>query len=258
IFRRGQHDFGEKTFFGRTGNWNGEDIVDMILERRETADFLVRKIWDYFVSAPPEPALLQDLSRSYYEDDYHTGRLLRRIFTSDWFYTSRFRGAQIKAPVVLVAGLVRQLGVRLDDERVFLLLQRTLGQQLFNPPNVAGWPGGRSWIDNATLSQRLSLPAGLLTDREVDLSYRLAPEEELLTGGGQRRLRASLELAPFVAWLGNRPAAEAYEQLCQTLLPTPPRLATELASAMAESDDPEEQVRRLLLIVMTMPEYQLC
>lgn len=258
VFRRRQHDFGQKTFLGQTGNWDGDDIIDIILEQPATATFLVKKIWNYFVSAPEEPALIAELSRFYFEQDYHTGQLLRRIFTSDWFYEDRFRGGQIKSPVVLLAGMARQLKVQLSDPRAYLLVLRSLNQTLFNPPNVAGWPGGRAWIDNATLMTRLNLGATVLTDREIDLRFQQAPEETLRPDRRTRRLQASVHLQPYVDWLGDQPMEEAFASLSAFVLGRQPRLSTAQVDALAGDSDPTERVRRLLLVLLSSPEYQLC
>ena len=258
VFRRGQHDFGEKTFFGRSGRFDGEDIIDILLEQRTTADFLVRKFWRYFVSTTYDEGIIAELSRFYYDSGYHTGQLLRRIFTADWFYEDRFQRCQIKSPVVLIANMIRTLDVQLSDDNAYLFVLRALGQQLFNPPNVAGWPGGRAWIDNATLMTRLNLGATVLTDREIDLRFRQAPEETLRPDRNARRLQASVTLQPFVDWLDGMNIEAAYQELCRYLIGDLPRLQSEQAAGLGDDPDGMERARRLLLVITSSPEYQLC
>ncbi len=258
VFRRRQHDFDMKTFFGKTGRFNGEDIIDILLEQRATAEFLVRKIWRYFVSEVYDERLVAELSQFYYSNNYHTGQLLHHIFSSGWFYEERFRHSQIKSPSVLVAGMIRSLGIELSDDNAYIFVLRSLGQQLFNPPNVAGWPGGRAWIDNATLMTRLNLGATVLTDREIDLRFRKAPEETLQPDRAARRLQATIALQPFANWLDGLSFEAAYDELSTYLIGYKPRLQAEQASALVDDTDGIERARRFLLVLTSSPEFQLC
>lgn len=257
-FRAREHDYGQKTFLGQTGRFNGEDIIRIILERRETAAFLVRKFWNYYVSAPPDEAIIQELTKVYFESDYHTETLLRTMFAADWFYEQRFRGGQIKSPVVLVAGLRRSLGITFGQPEAQLRLLRALGQILFDPPNVAGWPGGRHWIDNATLMLRLNIGAGLLTKREIDLRFRDMPELEILSDPKTRRLEATLNLQPLQAMISGNDLAADWNTLADYLLPGDSRLELDRLSALIDDTTGDERLRRLLLVLFSMPEFQAC
>lgn len=243
---------------GQTGRFNGEDIIWIILERRETAAFLVRKFWNYYVSAPPDEAIIQELTKVYFESDYHTETLLRTMFAADWFYEQRFRGGQIKSPVVLVAGLRRSLGITFGQPEAQLRLLRALGQILFDPPNVAGWPGGRHWIDNATLMLRLNIGAGLLTKREIDLRFRDMPELEILSDPKTRRLEATLNLQPLQAMISGNDLAADWNTLADYLLPGDSRLELDRLSALIDDTTGDERLRRLLLVLFSMPEFQAC
>jgi len=256
-FRAKEHDYGEKVFFGQRGRFNGEDIIRIVLDRRETADFLVRKFWDYYVATPPDARILADLSRQYYDSNYHTGQLLRTIFSADWFYAPAVIGAQIKSPVVLVAGMRRNLNLSFGAPEAQLRLLRALGQVLFDPPNVAGWPGGRSWVDNATLLLRLNIGAGLLTKRELDLRFRDLPELDLISDPKTRRLEAEVDLAPLRALLTDADLAADFAALSNYLLHVPARVsATELAG-LIDNTTGDERLRRLLLVLFSIPEYQM-
>lgn len=255
VFRAIQHDYDDKTFFGRTGNFDGEDIIDMILERRETAEFLVRKIWRHFVSSEEDQGLIATLSRRYYDSGYHTGQLLRTIFTADWFYDARYRGAVIKSPSVLMAGLLSQLKVDFHDELALLLVQRRLGQELFNPPNVAGWPGGRAWIDNATLLLRLNLGAYLLTSGDVAIRDRASEEGD--APPPPRRLRATVDLTGFQSWWSAANGEASFDELSNYLLAVPSRLRYAGVRTALQDVAPEQQPRHLLAALLSSPEYQL-
>lgn len=256
-FRAGQHDYGTKTFMGQTGRFDGADIIDIILQQPATATFLVRKFWDYYVSAPADEAMIQTLSQQYFDSGYDTGKLLRSMFTADWFYAKKHPSQQIKSPVVLVTGLRRSLGITFNNPQAQLRLLRALGQTLFDPPNVAGWPGGRSWIDNATLMLRLNLGAGLLTKRELDLRFRDLPELEILSDPQTRKLDAEVNLQPLLNLIKGDDLAEDFQLLSDYLLATPARIDTKDLAGLIDDTTGEERLRRMLLVVFSSPEFQL-
>lgn len=256
-FRAGQHDYGTKNFMGQTGRFDGADIIDIILQQPATATFLVRKFWDYYVSAPADEAMIETLSKQYFDSGYHTGQLLRSMFTADWFYANEYQSQQIKSPVVLVSGLRRSLGITFNNPQAQLRLLRALGQTLFDPPNVAGWPGGRSWIDNATLMLRLNLGAGLLTKRELDLRFRDLPELEILSDPQTRRLDAEVNLQPLLNLIKGDDLAEDFQRLSDYLLATPARIDTKDLAGLIDDTTSEERLRRMLLVIFSSPEFQL-
>jgi uncharacterized protein (DUF1800 family) len=164
-----QHDYGEKTVFGKTGNWEGEDVIKMILEKKETALFITRKIYAFFVNRKVDESRIADLAEKFYQSNYEIPELMKEIFSSSWFYEEENVGSQIKSPVELIVGLNRSFGISYDEAHPLLALQRVLGQTLFFPPNVAGWAGGRNWIDNSTLVTRLGLPTLLASAGGLDI-----------------------------------------------------------------------------------------
>jgi Protein of unknown function (DUF1800) len=155
-FDAAQHDFSEKTFLGRTGPFNGEDIIDVILDQPVTAEFVAAKLYRYLVREEISPAVKTELGRTFRTNGYQLKPLLKRIFLSKDFHASA--ATQIKSPVVLVVSTYRKMGLRrLPTLPDFGRMTGGLGQTLFDPPNVAGWPGGRTWITPATLLQRGNL-----------------------------------------------------------------------------------------------------
>jgi hypothetical protein len=153
-----QHDFGSKTFLARTGPLDGTDIVDTILSQDATGEFVAAKLYRYFVRDDVSPALKTELGRSFKAGGYQIKPLLKRMFLSKDFYSQPSRATQIKSPVVLVISTYRKMGLReLPTVPDFGRLTGALGQTLFDPPNVAGWAGGRTWITPATLMQRGNL-----------------------------------------------------------------------------------------------------
>jgi hypothetical protein len=157
-FDREQHDFGEKTFLGKTGPLDGEDVIDTILAQPVTAEYVSGKIYRNFVRDEVPPAVRAELGRSFRASGYQIKPLLKRIFLSKDFYSPASTATQIKSPVVLVVSTYKKMGLReLPTIPDFGRLTAGLGQALFDPPNVAGWAGGRTWITPATLLQRGNL-----------------------------------------------------------------------------------------------------
>ena len=150
------HDFGEKEFLGRKGNFDGDDIVDIILEQPATADFITAKLYRFFVAEEPPPAVRSELAALFREANYELEPVLKRIFLSRDFYSPAAFGTQIKSPVQLVVSTYRKMGLEeLPTVPDFNGLTASLGQSLFYPPNVAGWAGGRTWITPATLLEQI-------------------------------------------------------------------------------------------------------
>jgi uncharacterized protein (DUF1800 family) len=153
-----RHDFGAKTFLGRTGTFDGEEVIDIILEQPVTAEFVAGKVYRFFVRDDLADSVRRELGRTYRESGYRMKPLLKRILLSKDFYSSASAGTQIKGPVQLVISTYRKLGLRaVPTIPDFGRATGSLGQVLFEPPNVAGWAGGRTWITPATLLQRGNL-----------------------------------------------------------------------------------------------------
>ena len=150
-----QHDADEKTFLGRTGPFNGEDIIDIILKQPVTAEFVSGKLYRYFVREDVPASVRASLGRTFRESGYQIKPLLKQIFLSRDFYSPPAHATQIKSPVQLVVSTYKKLGLReVPTIPDFGRTTGGLGQSLFDPPNVAGWAGGRTWITPSTLLQR--------------------------------------------------------------------------------------------------------
>jgi len=153
-----QHDFGTKTFLGKTGPFNGEDIIDIILQQPVTAEFVGGKIYKYFVREDLAGPVRAELGRTFRDSRYELKPLLTRIFLSRDFYSPASLATQIKSPTHLVVSTYRKLGLtEVPTIPDFGRMTSGLGQSLLDPPNVAGWAGGRTWITPSTLLQRGNL-----------------------------------------------------------------------------------------------------
>jgi uncharacterized protein (DUF1800 family) len=154
MFRRGAHDYGDKTIFGKTGNFEGDQVIDLLLAKPETAQFITRKLWREFVSPTPDEAEVTRMAAIFKDSGYNVAKLMRTMLTSDAFYADGNRAALIKSPVEFVVGTLKTFDIEAANLRPFALTSAVLGQNLFAPPNVKGWPGGENWINTATLLQR--------------------------------------------------------------------------------------------------------
>ena len=158
-----KHDTGEKEFLGRRGNFDGVDILNIILDQKVTANFMAGKIYRYFVRDDLSPVLQERLGAVLRENDYELKPLLRTIFLSRDFYSEPSVGTRIKGPVDLIVSMCRELGVkRLPGVPDFNSACGELGQVLLNPPTVAGWAQGRSWITPGMLLARGNLARQML------------------------------------------------------------------------------------------------
>ncbi|MDP7252606.1 MAG: DUF1800 domain-containing protein [Planctomycetota bacterium] len=153
FFNQGQHDFGEKTVFGKTGNWNGEDICDMVGLHPATAKFLSKKLLKFFVMEEPKQEYIDALAEVYLAHKGDMKEVLNVLFRSKLFYSREAYRSLVKSPIELTVGTIRLLNTRSLKNLTLPSLDK-MGQQLYNPPNVKGWDGGRTWINTITLLER--------------------------------------------------------------------------------------------------------
>ena len=154
MLRRAWHDGGEKSILGKSGRMDGDAVLDILLARPETGEFVAAKLWRELVSPVPESAEVQRWGALFRDAGYEVKPLLRAILTSDAFWAEENRASLIKSPVDLVVGTMRTYEMAPVDLRPAVFVCAALGQNLFSPPNVKGWPGGEAWITSSTLLGR--------------------------------------------------------------------------------------------------------
>jgi len=154
VWRSTFHDDGDKTVFGQTGNFDGDQMLDILLAQPETANFISAKLWREFVSATPDPLELKPIAEAFRASHYDIKVALRGLFLSPAFWDPSNRGTLVKSPAEFVVGTIRQFDIAYDSTQPMVGAMRQLGQVLFQPPNVKGWPGGDSWVDSTTLLAR--------------------------------------------------------------------------------------------------------
>ncbi|CAN5493566.1 DUF1800 domain-containing protein [soil metagenome] len=267
VFRKRQHDEDSKVFLGRSGNFNGDDILNIILENRKTSDFITTKLYKFFVNeAVPENNRIKDLSKNFYNSGYDIQKLLSEIFTSDWFYDEKNIGANIKSPTELVVGLIKNFKITFKNEKPILAIQKNLGQVLLYPPNVAGWSGGKNWIDTSTMMLRMKLPEILFKSSELEFEYNEDPQEmgEIMSKlkpkdkALYKQVRTSIDLKDQILMLSEKDNNEILDILSDSILSKKPSNATlEAVKKYLDTSSKENFIESSIMRLLSVPEYQL-
>ena len=164
-FRDWDHDEGEKTFLGETGNFNGEDIIEIIARQQATARFVCTRLFQFFAADKvdsEDEQVVEDMMKSYFDSGYEIRAVLRTLFLSDYFRSEKAHYARVKGPVELLVGAIRQAGsYRSPTLGVHQLAYQGfyMGQGLLQPPSVEGWHEGMEWIDSGSLVERVNFVA---------------------------------------------------------------------------------------------------
>ncbi len=161
-FNDREHDYGTKTYLGHTGNLDGGDVIDIILQQPCTSRFMAKKLLRFFVCDDPTSQEIDGLASVIRAHNYEFKPVVRALLGSEIFFSAKAFRTQIKSPVQLVVGAARTLGVTVD-EHALVMVARGLGQDLLYPPTVKGWDGGETWINTQTLLLRYNF-AGYLID----------------------------------------------------------------------------------------------
>lgn len=262
VFRLRDHDAGSKTVLGKTGNFKGDDILDILLEKRETARFVARKLYKFLVNETivPEERIVW-LGDRFFESGYKIMRLLEDIARSDWFYAAENVGSKIKSPIELWVGMRRAIPMELADPESQLVLQKALGQILFYPPNVAGWPGGRNWIDSSSLMLRLRIPQLLYTNQDLDVRGKTDDDQQMgeAAKGQMRRLSAILDWQPAMDLFTKTPDYELIKKMAGFLWAVPTKnLPLEVLQKNTDRSSRAALLQTSMVQLMATPEYQLC
>lgn len=260
-FREKQHDFDQKTFRGQTKNFTGEDIIHAILEDKRTASFITGKIYNYLVSQDfSADGEINELANSFYKSGYDIGRLVKNILSSDLFYKSEFVGNRIKTPIELIVGIQHQTGSHFADEQSLIFFQRALGQLLFFPPNVGGWPNGKQWIDSSSLTFRMAMPQLVFHKQETEFQAKDDGDVNSLRERKPKRdFSLNVDWKPLVTHFQGR-AKSVFDQAEHLLLSRSTSLENKEAvlKLTVGAKDEADLVMRIFTGIMSLPEYQLC
>ncbi len=162
------HDRGRKTLFGKTGRFGAEDLVEMTLAHPEFGPYVVEKLWQTFISDQPDAAEVERLTKLWRENDLELTPLLEELFLTDAFWAVENRGRLVKSPTELIVGTLRSLGTPYENAIGLAWLSYDMGQGLFFPPNVGGWPQGVDWINDASATARATTLSYFAFDDDVD------------------------------------------------------------------------------------------
>ena len=196
-YRPTQHDAASKTLFSQKGNYSGDDVITMLLQRPETAEFVVKKLMREFVSPTPDAAEAKRLATIFRDAKYEIGPLMLAMLSAPAFYAQENHATLVKSPVDLVVGTLRQFKFEVHDAAPFAVLTRQLGQDLFQPPNVKGWPGGEVWINTNTLLARKGFLNRLFRENEMSGTMPAAFDQTMaMSDSGRNRAQARLAMRP--------------------------------------------------------------
>ncbi|MFD2873000.1 DUF1800 family protein [Mucilaginibacter ximonensis] len=255
-FNQYVHDNGIKTFLGQTANFCGEDIINIIVSNKQTATFICTKLYRYLVNEVPDDAHIAEMADVFYKNNYEITPLLKFVFQADWFYDEKNIGNLVKSPVEFLVGLNRQFYINYQNPDVLMQFQRTLGQVLFRPPNVAGWPGGRSWIDSSSLMYRMKIPSTILNAGLIDFTGKATPEDEAyLAAQRKQQLNVIKRVQATPDWdkfLKELPKDISHEEMARFLLE--PELDKTVIDEVKQPGD----IKTLAIQITSTPEYQLC
>ena len=253
-FKEQHHDDDEKTFLGKSGDFNGGDIIDIILEKKQCAHFISEKIYTYFVNENSNKKHIEEMVAVFYKD-YNIETLMRFVLLSKWFYNDENIGTKIKSPMEFLAGINTIVPYKIKKTKQLLLVQRLLGQILMKPPNVAGWKTGKNWIDSNTIVTRLRLPSILLNNAEIahseiDNENKMKPNFKHKKRQKQAFIKAAADWDSFEKNYKKYKNKELVHQV----------ITTKLNSGTERMLEKNEQLskRDFVIQLMSLPEYQLC
>jgi uncharacterized protein (DUF1800 family) len=279
LFRKGQHDYGEKTVLGQSGDFEGDDVLDILLEQKQTARFISKKVYQFFVNEQTDDKKVEWLAERFYKSKYDIAKLMEDVFTSDWFYDEKNIGAKIKSPVELLAGIRRMLPMTIENEESLIVLQRLLGQMLFYPPNVAGWAGGRSWIDSSTLMMRMRIPQLINDQDEMNLTPKddddqmmgrpsaeqgmndspvVMNQKNKKMGKGAKPINADIDWKPYNSYFEKTAREKLINNIAGILLQTKTAVSADLIKDYSNESARDVFIRSATIQIMSTPEYQLC
>ncbi len=250
-----QHDNGVKTFMGVTKNFEGEDIINALLDNPKTAYRIVSKIYAWFVNENIDETRVKELADFYFNNNYDTTALMKKIFLSDWFYEKQNIGTHIKSPIELLSGIRRSFALDFKDEEVLFFIQKILGQILGHPPNVAGWKDGKPWIDSSTLLFRLKLSDHIFNNSEFDIMDKDQAETTSYKGKF-KKMGATITMSHLYKLTESKPKKEAKKILTDLFIICENGLANQLNTP--ETEDTQLFTIQYVQELLRQPEYQLC
>ncbi len=238
------HDGGSKQFMGVSGNLDGDDVIDIVLTQPAHATFMARKLLRFFLYENPDEATVRRFADIYAKSGYNVRETMRQLFLSPEFRSERAYLALVKSPVEFAIGAMRQLSARVYDKTAWDKVgwaMNTMGQYLYYPPDVGGWPGGRDWCTSSFYLNRSNFAANLVGMGHPTITD---PWDMAQAAGVTQNMRGAVDY--FVATLLG---ADAPEQYTLALL--------DFVSKYPSNRPVDGKFRGLVRLIMSTPIYQL-
>ena len=256
-----KHDNGPKTFLNQKGNFRGEDIIDIVLSQPETGRYITAKLYSYLSGVQISEEYLNELSEYFYKSGYHITSLLKKILTSDKFYSDTIVGQKIKSPIELIVGIMRLTKANPNRGSFTYLTQGKLRQTLLEPPNVSGWPQGKSWVDLSTIPERLKL-AQIMLGQSTAIQMKSA---ELTDEGDgpvirskDKKVKMKTKLFPLKRITRHRDSSRMIQNISELIFTSDISHLADLIKELASRvDSGELDYAELLTNLLSLPEYQL-
>ena len=259
FFNDNNHDTSTKNIMGKSGQFDGDGFLDVILARNECAEFMAGKLFRFFVNdfsgdmSKEQKAFILAMANKLRASKYELKPLLDAVFSSAYFYSAQNRGAIIKSPIQLTVQAVRSLRTPVRELSALASATDLMGQNVFFPPNVKGWDGGRSWINTSTLFIRQNVLVYLLTGRKPDMYEWQAsdiPFDATHLVDHLRQPDGSVDMASGIEYLLRFNLAQS---------PSPLRLQQVMTFAKSRGERLDnDRIIAVLALTTAMPEYQLC
>jgi uncharacterized protein (DUF1800 family) len=278
VIRNGQGVFvprrfyeGTITYLGHTGHLGLEDVVSIVCAHPATAGHLARLMWSFFVYDNPSPSDIQPLVDAYHQSNHQISAMVKAMFNSPLFFSENAYRGRVKSPAEFVVGAVRAVGFTPNVPALTIMGQTmaAMGQTIFDPPNVAGWPGDKlssAWMSTQAWISRVNFINLLLEAATGELRSRAtgATPASATTSALQSVISAQKFAKPedvlnyFVAMLlDNQLASDRRAILLDALTGATAGAAGPTLSLAGGATLPTAAARQALYLLMSMPEYQM-
>ncbi|MFP6570553.1 MAG: DUF1800 domain-containing protein [Dehalococcoidia bacterium] len=252
LFREDDHDNGEKTFLGVTGNLNGGDIIDIIVKSPASARFICRHLYNFFVADEPQvpswndvppldPEGIAMMEAKFIETGGDIRSVLRVMFNSDFFKAARYK--KVKSPTEFIVGVLKMVGSQTEmapGMTKYAGAIDVMGQKLLDPPTVEGWHTGGEWIDGGNLTERVNFAVD-------EIGEGLAPGIQALV----QRIKDSESLGSAESLVNAVLTETGYVEVSDRTREALIDFAND-----AEGEDQTTRVIRMLRLAVATPEYQ--
>lgn len=263
FFAKVQHDPTPKKIFGKSGPFDGDDVIDLAYRQPAARTFLPKELLRFYLSETPVPAeQVKELGDWWKETHFDLRALVQKVFGSQLFYQASYRNNYIKSPIQFYLGLVQDLNLDISPlPRQVINVLRQMGQMPLNPPNVRGWVGGRTWINSSTLGARRQLVQTLFSPINED-ALNADEEIDLVAARAEGRDHFTFSIDRLRDYQ-TAPPREVAERLVRTFLPVSDEsvyteMLTKFVVGKKATETSLDRTRTALVTLLESPEYQLC